>query len=155
MMMYNPNKDPRKISSVLDFLTKLLDTLDEGDCLETTKEIIGFDEEAGKRFYLVKCAAYDGLSLLKYIDSKGDLLIREGEELLELAVKIAELKHGGDQDKAMEEVMEHFTLSGAGILRNLLALFILQGKYNFVFKCLKGIKNPDVKGNRLKRVLTS
>ena len=155
MMMYNPNKDPRKISSVLDFLTKLLDTLDEGDCLETTKEIIGFDEEAGKRFYLVKCAAYDGLSLLKYIDSKGDLLTSEGEELLELAVKIAELKHGGDQDKAMEEVMEHFTLSGAGILRNLLALFILQGKYNFVFKCLKGIKNPDVKGNRLKTDLTS
>ena len=147
MMMYNPNKDPRKISSVLDFLTKLLDTLDEGDCLETTKEIIGFDEEAGKRFYLVKCAAYDGLSLLQYIDSKGDLLISEGEELLEVAIKIAELNHGGDQDKAMEEVMEHFTLSGLGILRNLLALYIFQGKHNFVFKCLKGIKNPDVKGN--------
>ena len=98
-------------------------------------------------FYRVECATYDGLSLLEFIDAKGDLLISEGEELLELAMKIAELKHGGDQDKAMEEVMDHFSLSGVGILRNLLALYILQGKHNFVFKCLKGIKQSDVKGN--------
>ena len=148
MMMYNPNKDPRKICSVLEFLNKMLDNLDESENFQTTKEIIGFDEETGNRFYLVKCPNYDGLSLLKYIDCKGDLLIREGEELLELAVKIAKLNHDGDQDRAMEEVMENFSQSGVGVLRNLISLYILQGKHAFVFQCLKGIKNPDVKGDK-------
>ena len=145
---------PSKISTMIEFLSKMLDEKDHASILKT----LGIETEIENLkmvFYRVECATYNGLSLLKFIDAKGDLLVSEGEELLELAVKIAELKHGGDQDKAMEEVMEHFTLSGVRILRNLLALFILQGKYNFVFKCLKGIKNPDVKGNHLKRVLNS
>ena len=138
---------PSKISSLIEFLSKKLDDED----YENVRKTLSIETKMGNLkivFYLVKCPTYDGLSLLKYIDCKGDLLIREGEELLELAVKIAKLNHDGDQDRAMEEVMENFSQSGVGVLRNLISLHILQGKHAFVFQCLKGIKNPDVKGDK-------
>ena len=56
-------------------------------------------------FYLVKYAELDDKSLLEYIDSQNVRLSRQREELIDLSVKIANLNHRDDTEKAMEEVL--------------------------------------------------
>ena len=45
------------------------------------------------------------LYLLEYIDTQNVRLIRQREELIDLSVKIANLNHRDDTEKAMEEVL--------------------------------------------------
>ena len=96
-------KDPGKISSVLDFLSKKLepfsDYTDSEDNYQKTKESLGLepiDREKKTMFYLVKCQVLGGLSLLEYIDSHNVRLSRQREELIDVSVKIANLNKRGD-----------------------------------------------------------
>ena len=47
-------------------------------------------------------------TLLEYIDSENVRLSRQREELIDLSVKIANLNHRDDTEKAMEEVINHY-----------------------------------------------
>ena len=142
------NKDPLKISSLLDFLSMWLD---HNDDYESVKRILGIETWTGekkKMFYQLEVSSLDGLSLMEFINSQGDKFTKQREELVDLAVKISRLDHGGDQNKAMEEVMDCFCQSGnSGFLRNIISSYILHGKHDFVFQCLKKIKSTDLKVN--------
>ena len=110
------NKDPGIISSVLDFFSKMLDKSDQ-----KTKQILPIERWKGEKkiiFYLVKYAEFDDKSLLEYIDSQNVRLSRQREELIDLSVKIANLNHRDDKEKAMEEVINHYKSglsSGVGL----------------------------------------
>ena len=110
--MYNPNKDhPTKISSLLDFFSKILKKTDQN--YEGIKKILGIETKTGDdkhktMFYLVKCEEFENKSLLEYIESQNVRLIRQREELIDLAVEIASLNHGKDTEKAKEEVINSF-----------------------------------------------
>ena len=116
MMM---NKDPDRISSVLDFLTKKLDN--NPDSYEKTKEILGIETMVGERkimFYNVKCEEFHGKSLLEYIDSENVRLSKQREELIDLSVKIANMNHKNNSEKAMEEIINNYKSglpSGVGL----------------------------------------
>ena len=135
------NKDPTKISSVLDFLSKQLDKMEEEEERITdygeweniqhkTKENLGIEKTEGKytkegekkiMFYNIECKVLDGKSLLEYIDFQNVRLLRQREELIDLTVKIANLNRGGH---AMEEVINHYKSglpSGVG-LRDMIAM---------------------------------
>ena len=75
MMM---NKDPSRISSVLDFLSKqLVKFEDNKEEFKTTKENLGIERTEGEEkimFYNVKCKVLDGKSLLKYIDFQNPVM---------------------------------------------------------------------------------
>ena len=69
-------------------------------------------------FFNVKCKVLDRKSLLKYIDSQNVRLSRQREELIDLSVKIADLNHRDDTEKAMAEVINHYKSglpSGVGL----------------------------------------
>ena len=103
MMM---NKDPDRISSVLDFLSKKLDVR-----RNVILKILGIEIFVGEEktmFYLVRCKEFDGKSLLEFIDSQNVRLTRQREELIDLSVKIANRNYRDDTEKAMEEVINHF-----------------------------------------------
>ena len=108
------NRDPARISSVLDFLSKQLDKFEETyneDEYEKTKENHGVERVEGEEkimFYNIKCKVLDSNSLLKYIETQNVRLIRQREELIDLSVKIADLNHRDDPEKAMEEVINHY-----------------------------------------------
>ena len=110
--MYNPNKDPIKISSLLDLFSKILKKTDQD--YEGIKEILGIETKTGDEkhkktiFYLVKCEEFENKSLLEYIESQNVRLIRQREELIDLAVEIASLNHGKDTEKAKQEVINSF-----------------------------------------------
>ena len=137
-------KDPNKISSVLDFLSKKFDQFSEDkkhskDDFEKTKETLGIEpieKENKTMFYLVKCEVFDGSSLLEYIDSHNVRLTRQREELIDVSVKIANLNKGGDDKGAMEEVINHYKSglpSGKG-LRDM----IIQIKEHYPWSSSKG-----------------
>ena len=111
-------KDPAQISSVLDFLSKKLESKED---YEKTKESIGvekIEEEKKKMFYLVNREEFDGKSLLEYIESENVRLSRQREELIDLSVKIANLNNRDDTEKAMDEVINHYKSglpSGVGL----------------------------------------
>ena len=109
------NKDPTRISSVLDFLSKQLDKFEDNknneENYKKTKEILGIETTEGKEkimFYLQPCEEFDGESLLEYIDSQNARLSRQKEDLIDLSVKIANLNHRDDPDRAMEEVIKNY-----------------------------------------------
>ena len=118
------NKDPSQISSFLHFLSKKLDKFvdtDNKDDYEETKAILGIETMEGDdkvMFYLVNCEKLDDLSLLEYIDSQNGRLSSQREELIDLSVRIANLNHNNDTEKAMEEVINHYKsglASGVGL----------------------------------------
>ena len=112
------NKDPKRISDVLDFLVKMLEKYENKkseeknkENLQRTKEILGIETKKDNNmimFYQVKCEVLGGASLLEYIDSQGVRMFRQREELLDLAVKIANLNHERDTTGAMEEVINNY-----------------------------------------------
>ena len=128
---YMINKDPSFISSVLDFLSKKLDKIDDyqnKDDYQKIKDNLGIETTVeGKKtmFYLVRSQEYDrNRNLLEYIDTQNVRLIRQREELIDLSVKIANLNHRDDTEKAMEEVINHYKSglpSGEG-LRDMIAM---------------------------------
>ena len=100
-------KDPGIISSVLDFFSKRLNKFEDNENNEEnykkTKEILGIEttkEEEKMIFYLQPGEEFDGESLLEYIDSQNARLSRQKEDLIELSVKIANLNHRDDSEKA-------------------------------------------------------
>ena len=118
------NKDPDKISNVLSFLSKVLEKYeneDEEEGINNIREMFGemFGHGNGKNiFYLVKCPEFGGKSLLWYINSENVRLIRQREELIDLSVKIANMNHREDSEKAMEEVINNYKsglASGVGL----------------------------------------
>ena len=118
------NKDPGRISNVLSFLTKMLEKYQNKDKKDENKKIEEiFGEMFGRGndkniFYLVECPELDGKSLLWYINSQNVRLFRQREELIDLSVKIASLNHGGDSEKAMNEVINNYKsglASGVGL----------------------------------------
>ena len=113
------NKDPSNISSILDFLSK---KLDKSEDYQKTKEILGIEIMKGEQkvmFYNIECKRLDKKSLLEYIDSQNVRLVRQREELIDLSVKIANLKNRDDtKETAMEEVINHYKSglpSGVGL----------------------------------------
>ena len=123
------HREPGRISSALDFLSKKLDKCfykrEEADYKETIK-ILGIEKFQGGQnvmFYNVECKELDDKSLLKYIESQNVRLSRQKEELIDLSVKIANLNHRFDTKRAMEEVINHYKSglhSGVG-LRDMIA----------------------------------
>ena len=108
------NKDPGGISNALNFLTKILEKCEDEDRKEERDKIrkifgkmlgLSKSRKGNSFFYLVKCPEFDGKSLLWYINSQNVRLFRQREELIDLSVKIANLNHGGDSEKATEEAM--------------------------------------------------
>ena len=129
MMM---NKEPNRIIVVLDFLSKQLDKfVNKKDAVEDpllkedykrTKKLLGIERTTGENeitmFYNVKCKVLDDKSLLDYIDSQSVRFSRQREELIELSVKIADLNHKDDKQKAKEEIINHYKAglsSGVGL----------------------------------------
>ena len=104
------SKTPEVISSLLDFLSKKLDTTDG---LEEVQEVLGGAGESQegsrrKMFYLVKCPVLGGASLLQYIDSQSARLNRQKEEMIDLSVKISNHNNPWDKRKAMDEVISSY-----------------------------------------------
>ena len=146
------NRDPKKISFLLIFLSEMLDRHEDehSEGYQEIKTVLGIEtkrETNPKIFYLSNCEELEGLSLLQYIDGQAVQPLRQRQELIDLAIKIAKLNHDGDEDKAMEEVMENFSNAGVDVLHNIISFYVLKGKHDFVYQCLKGIKNPVVKGD--------
>ena len=114
------SKDPFTISSVLDFLSKMLIDKKDSKYYSSIKETLGIEAMKGEKkimFYNVQCEVLDGKSLLEFIDSQNVRLSRQKEELVDLAVKIANLNNR-DANKAMEEVIDHYKSglhSGVGL----------------------------------------
>ena len=89
-------KDPSRISSLMNFLSKMSEKIEDKDKKEESDRIrkifsdmFGmFDQD--KIFYLVRCPEFDGKSLLSYINSQNVRLFRQGEEL---SVMIANMKN--------------------------------------------------------------
>ena len=126
-------KDPGEISSVLNFLSKMLDKFEDKqdkDDYQKTKEFLGI--ERGERedkmmFYNVMSKWFDNKSLLEFINLENVRLKRQREELIDLSVKIAninntfiapESKVEVNTKRAMEEVIYHYKSglpSGAGL----------------------------------------
>ena len=75
------NKESDKISLMLDFLSK--NSRDE-----KIRILLGKDK---KVFYLSPCEEFGGKSLLQYIDAQGSRMVRQKEELIDLAIKIQKL----------------------------------------------------------------
>ena len=133
MMM---NKDPSRISSLLDFLSKKLekfqDRKQKKDDYLRTKSNLGIEILKGEQkmmFYNVPCNDLDGKSLLVYIDSENVRLSRQREELIDLSVKIANLNNRGDTEEAMDEVINQYKSglpSGVG-LRDMIKM--IQDRY--------------------------
>ena len=147
------NRDPTKISSLLNFLSETLDRQEDEDSegYQEIKTVLGIETDSEtdpKIFYNCNCEELEGLSLLQYIDGQAVQPLRQRQELIDLAIKIAKLNHDGDEDKAMEEVMEYFSDAGVDVLHNMISFYVLRGKHDFVYQCLKGIKDPAVKGNQ-------
>ena len=115
------SKNPKRISSVFDFLSKKLDEKNDDERIQNILELFGIETKKCDEniiFYLVKCEVFDGLSLLEFIDSQNVLLTRQREELIDLSVKIAHLNHRDDTKKAMEEVINNYKSglpSGVGL----------------------------------------
>ena len=111
-------KDPSKISNLLNFLSKMLVKIgdkrkreERNKIREIFGEMLGIGskkKDQDKIFYLVKCPELDGKSLLWYINSQNVRLFRQREELIDLSVKIANLTHEGDSEKAMNEVINNY-----------------------------------------------
>ena len=104
------SKNPEVISSLLDFLSKKLDT---AAAFEEIKEVLGVETEDGskkkrKMFYLVKCPVLGGVSLLQYIVSHSGRLNRQKEEMIDLSVKISSHNNPSDKRKAMDEVISSY-----------------------------------------------
>ena len=104
------SKTPEVISSLLDFLSKKLDT---ADGFEEVQEVLGGAGESQegsrrKMFYLVKCPVLGGDSLLQYIDSQSARLNRQKEEMIDLSVKISNHNNPWDKRKAMDEVISSY-----------------------------------------------
>ena len=120
------NTNPVRISSVLNFLSKKLHKLQNEYDFQKTKENLGIEIMEGDRltmFYNVPCEYLDDKSLLEYIDIQNVHLIRQREELIDLALKIANLNNRDDTENAMDEVINHFKSglpSGVG-LRDMLS----------------------------------
>ena len=117
-------KEPGKISNLLNFLSKMSEKIkvkenkEESDKIrEIFSEMFGmFDQD--KIFYLVRCPEFDGKSLLSYINSQNVRLFRQREELIDLSVKIANLKYERDSEEAMDEVINNYKsglASGVGL----------------------------------------
>ena len=116
------DKEPARISLLLHFICNMLDKAEKYGKSETMDilgvRIINGDDERLKMFYLVSSEAFGGISLLQYIESENVRLLRQREELIDLAVKIAELNHGESSLEAMEEVITNFKsglASGVGL----------------------------------------
>ena len=79
------NKDSEKISLILDFLAK--------HCrAERIRSLLG----GGKNvFYLIPCKEFENKSLLQYIDAQGIRMVRQKEELIDLAIKIQRINREG------------------------------------------------------------
>ena len=104
------SKNPEVISSLLDFLSKKLDT---AAAFEEIKEVLGVETEDGnkkkrKMFYLVKCPVLGGVSLLQYIVSHSGRLNRQKEEMIDLSVKISSHNNPSDKRRAMDEVISSY-----------------------------------------------
>ena len=119
-------KEPGMISNLLNFLSKMLEKIEDYDKKrrqenDKIREIFG--EMLGTLnqdniFYLVKCQGFDGKSLLNYINSQNVRLLRQREELIDLSVKIANLTHRGNPEKAMDNVIKNYKSgleSGVGL----------------------------------------
>ena len=79
------NKESDKISLMLDFLSK-----------NSRDERISFLLGQGKNlFYLIKSEELDGKSLLQYIVDQGSRMVRQKEELIDLAIKISKINQEG------------------------------------------------------------
>ena len=119
------NKDPSKISNLLNFLSKMSEKIiDKDQNIESVKireifgEMLGIGTDQDNIFYLVDCPEFDGKSLLWYINSQNVRLLRQREELEDLSVKIADQNNGEDSEKAMNEVINNFKsglASGVGL----------------------------------------
>ena len=133
------NKDPYKISNLLNFLTKMLDKYEAEKETKRMKRnemfynddrfretfgklfCLGTESERSNDlniFYLVKSSEFDGKSLLWYINSQNVRLLRQREELIDLSVKIANLTHKKDPEKAMDQVIKNYKsglASGVGL----------------------------------------
>ena len=117
------NKDPGRISNALSFLTKILEIIEDGDFEdEKIKEMFGdmFGQGNNKKniFYLIECPEFDGKSLLWYINFQNVRLFRQREELIDLSLKIANMKTKQNSEKAMDEVINNFKsglASGVGL----------------------------------------
>ena len=76
------NKESEKISLMLDFLFK--------NCRD--KRIRSLLGRGKKFFYQIPCEELGRKSLLQYIDSQGNRMVRQKEELIDLAIKIQKIK---------------------------------------------------------------
>ena len=141
------NKEPSRISSVLDFLSKKLekfedledkrqDYFEKKKDYERTKTNLGIEvmkEKQKMMFYNVPCKDLDDKSLLEFIDSQNVRLSRQREELIDLSVKIADLNNRYEtvetDMKAIDEVINHYKSglpSGVG-LRDMIKM--IQDRY--------------------------
>merc|ERR1719422_35819 len=98
----------------MNFLSKMSEKIKDKTKKEESdkiREIFGemfgmFDQD--NIFYLVKCPEFDDKSLLSYINSQNVRLFRQREELIDLSVKVANLKYEGDSEKAMDDVINNY-----------------------------------------------
>ena len=75
------NKDSDKISLMLDFLSK--------NCRdERVRSLLGQGKDL---FYQIPCEELKKKSLLQYIDAQGSKMVRQKEELIDLAIKIQKI----------------------------------------------------------------
>ena len=126
------NKKPSMITNVLDWIAKMIENREKNEnkkkYFNENKDFLGIRSNK-EVFYLVKCKAFDGKSLLEYIDSENVRLYRQREELIDLAIKIAELNHGERKTKdSMKEVINNFKSrldSGVG-LRDMIIMIELR-----------------------------
>ena len=83
-------KDSYKISLMLDFLSK-------NSRNERIRSLLGRGETL---FYLIRCEELDWKSLLQYIVDQGNRMMRQKEELIDLAIKIPNINQ---EAKLIEE----------------------------------------------------
>ena len=79
------NKESEKISLMLDFLFK--------NCRDVRiRSLFG---RGKKLFYQIPCEELGRKSILQYIDSQGNRMVRQKEELIDLAIKIQQMNQEG------------------------------------------------------------
>ena len=148
MMM---NKDPNRISAMLDFLLQMLEECERSPGkYAKTKESLGLEIQVKEEkvvFYLVQCEVLGGLCLLDYLHRT--LSDRLQEKMLSICLSVSLMNHGGDKGRSQQEIIQNLksglSTSNEG-LRNFIISAISRGKHDFIHDFLLEIPNTEAKG---------
>ena len=133
------NKDSGKISLMLDFLSK-----------HSRDERVQLLLGRGKYvFYLIPCEEFgekEGKSLLEYIVAQGSRMMRQKEELIDLAIKMAKIKIEAEYIKQFKADVENSNKMNSKLKNELRS----QPVQDIIKKYVEGLLNGDEFQDQLK-----